>query len=296
VKQHDHLREGLPTWTPDWSRPGYLGILPLGLHHREPRFAAARDSVAEYEFSKDGYVLRAAGYEIDTIAAVGMPYKKSKSGTSELYSKSLRSGQMMTNWAFQPLSVKPALHIFHDWWNLFAASVLHPQSSSAQAIFARSISCGHWSFDENDGIYEEKLRSIFELSETLLAEEDVLRLDTPPYRSLSNSVTSLAEESEDEDEDVGDKEQLAVAIYVTTMMNRRRLFISQRGIVGMAPWDASEGDIVVVLLGCRQPIVLRKIEGHYIMIGEAYVDGYMEGKAMKLASDGNFKKATFKIH
>jgi hypothetical protein len=99
------LREGFPTWTPDWSRHGYIGVLPLGLHHREPRFAAAGDSVAQYEFLKDGYVLQAAGYEIGTIAAVGIPYKKSKSAA---------------------MSVKPALHIFHDWWNLFATSVPQP--------------------------------------------------------------------------------------------------------------------------------------------------------------------------
>jgi hypothetical protein len=50
--------------------------------------------------------------------------------------------------------------------------------------------------DEEDGIYEEKLRSIFELSENLLAEEDVLRLETPSYRSITKSGTSLAEENE----------------------------------------------------------------------------------------------------
>jgi hypothetical protein len=84
------------------------------------------------------------------------------------------------------------------------------------------------------------------------------------------------------------------------MMNRRRLFISQSGIVGLAPWDSLEGDLVVVLLGCRQPIVLREHDRHYIMIGEAYVDGFMDGKAIKVASEKKFqkkkKKKTFEIH
>jgi hypothetical protein len=277
VKQNDYVRESLPTWVPDWARPPTerRGIrLPLGLHHREPKFSAAGDSIAEYEFLKNGYVLRATGFKLDNISAVGMAYKHKGAATS----------------------VEPALHVFHDWWNLFAASVSHPQSSSAQAMFARSISCGHWAFEEENGTYEEKLRSIFNLSESLLAGDDVLRIDTPPHTSLVSSIVSLVDESDDDQIDVGDKEQIAVAIQASTFMNRRRFFISSDGIVGLAPWDATEGDIIAVLLGCQQPVVLREVNGYYKLIGEAYVDGYMDGKALHAANEGRLSKEIFEIH
>lgn len=39
-------------------------------------------------------------------------------------------------------------------------------------------------------------------------------------------------------------------------------------------------DTVCVLLGCSVPVVLRKIEDHYIFIGECYVENIMQGEVM----------------
>lgn len=274
VKQHDRSQFDLPSWTPDWTRPPpNRGALVVGLQHHEPEFAAAGNSKAEFEFLEDGYVLNSRGFVIDTITSVGMPFKQKGA----------------------PNAVGPALHVFHDWWNLFAASFPESSSLPAQAAFGRTISCGNWMF-EDEGLYENKLRAIFELSSSMLVDEDVLQIEPPPMASLSNSVTSLVDENDEVEYGEWDKEQRSVTITASNTMNRRRLFVSKAGILGLAPWDAAEGDVICVLPGCRFPVVLRAIEGKYVLIGETYVDGFMEGEAMIMLNQGKFGLETFQIH
>ncbi|KAE8443174.1 hypothetical protein EG329_002272 [Mollisiaceae sp. DMI_Dod_QoI] len=273
VKQHDIDQFNLPSWVPDWTRPPSTeGALVIGLHHHEPEFKAAGDTQADIQFSSDSYVIRTTGVVLDTIKTVGMPFKKHGS----------------------PSDVVPVLEVFHDWWNLFVAT--HSNSLSSQTVFARTISCGNWDF-EDGVVYASKLEAIFTLSDELLSASGMLRLD-PPSRSstIGSSVGSLIEEEEPFNEEDGEKTKLSTMLNASLTMNRRRLFLSKEGLVGLAPWDAVEGDVVCVLLGCRFPVVLRPVDGHYVLVGETYVDGFMNGEAMVGLQEGRYGLETFKIH
>jgi hypothetical protein len=115
---------------------------------------------------------------------------------------------------------------------------------------------------------------------------------------MASSVASLVEEDEVGVEDVeeGEKERLSAVLEAGLMMNQRRLFLSRSGFVGLAPWTAANGDIVCVLLGCRSPVVLRREKGHYVLIGEVYIDEYMNGEAMVGLRDGESVLEMFEIH
>lgn len=76
----------------------------------------------------------------------------------------------------------------------------------------------------------------------------------------------------------------------------RQLLISKKGYVGLGPMPTRKGDLICVLYGCSVPVVLRKVGGHYVFIGECYVHGLMDGEALDLLA---IKKATeqeFEIH
>ena len=49
----------------------------------------------------------------------------------------------------------------------------------------------------------------------------------------------------------------------------RSLFFTSKGLLGLGPEEARPGDVVAVLLGCSVPMLLRKIENHYEVLGEA---------------------------
>lgn len=70
----------------------------------------------------------------------------------------------------------------------------------------------------------------------------------------------------------------------TTRKKSRRLMVTADGLVGMAPCRARPGDAVVVLFACSIPLVLRKTGSRdgWEVIGEAYVDGYMNGEVEQL--------------
>jgi hypothetical protein len=56
--------------------------------------------------------------------------------------------------------------------------------------------------------------------------------------------------------------------------------------MGLGPPLAESGDIVCVLLGAPVPFVLREYaQGKYFLIGECYMDGFMDGQALDRIAD-----------
>ncbi len=72
-----------------------------------------------------------------------------------------------------------------------------------------------------------------------------------------------------------------------------RYFAAATGLVGYAPDEAREGDIVVVIFfGAHTPSIIRALDNsRYQFIGPAYVEGIMMGEFMK----GDYVEDTFKL-
>jgi hypothetical protein len=72
------------------------------------------------------------------------------------------------------------------------------------------------------------------------------------------------------------------------VLDPRRFFICDNGLQGSAFHQASIGCKVCILFGCQTPVVLRPVSAlieHGVpfifeIIGDAYVDGYMNGEVM----------------
>ena len=73
---------------------------------------------------------------------------------------------------------------------------------------------------------------------------------------------------------------------VVEVLQWRRLATLKEGFLGLVPRLAKQGDIVVILLGCSVPLVLRGSRKgergtvEYKLIGSAYIHGIMEGEAV----------------
>lgn len=74
----------------------------------------------------------------------------------------------------------------------------------------------------------------------------------------------------------------------TVKKKSRRLMVTRRGEVGMAPCRTRVGDAVVVLFGCSIPLVLRRVGAMeaWQVVGEAYVHGLMNGEVEDLVMSG----------
>jgi hypothetical protein len=65
-----------------------------------------------------------------------------------------------------------------------------------------------------------------------------------------------------------------------TACENRTFLTSSNGYIGLGPPTARAGDAVVVVLGCRQPLVVRKEAQGYEIVGESYIHGLSRGEAI----------------
>lgn len=68
----------------------------------------------------------------------------------------------------------------------------------------------------------------------------------------------------------------------TSLTKSRRFAATDIGLVGYVPMRAKKGDLVCILFGSEVPFVVRKeAEGKYLLVGECYMHGIMEGEAVE---------------
>jgi len=65
----------------------------------------------------------------------------------------------------------------------------------------------------------------------------------------------------------------------------RSFLISEKGYLGLAPKAAKIGDLICVLLGCDKPLIIRKESNHYILVGDSYIYGVMNGEVVEKDSE-----------
>jgi hypothetical protein len=56
------------------------------------------------------------------------------------------------------------------------------------------------------------------------------------------------------------------------------------------------GDLVCVLFGFYTPFVLRRVDDHYLFMGDCYVPGMMKGEVLEKWKEGEVKGMDFEIH
>ncbi|KIW00951.1 uncharacterized protein PV09_07477 [Verruconis gallopava] len=60
----------------------------------------------------------------------------------------------------------------------------------------------------------------------------------------------------------------------------RTFITTSDGHMGLGPPEARRGDDIVVVLGCRQHLVARKVPGGYRLVGECYIYGFQHGEGL----------------
>ncbi|RYP49509.1 hypothetical protein DL768_004812 [Monosporascus sp. mg162] len=94
--------------------------------------------------------------------------------------------------------------------------------------------------------------------------------------------------------------------HILVCLWQRRLFVTEGGVIGLAPRDASVGDEVHVVLGAPAPFILRRMGEpakvgngtdslpSYTVIGNGYLHNVMNGEALDNGGEGAVK--TVAIH
>jgi len=82
---------------------------------------------------------------------------------------------------------------------------------------------------------------------------------------------------------------------IHSVCKHRALFVTKRGYIGLAPWNAAPGDSVVILKGGKTPFLLRlaPVIGRYTLVGEAFVYGIMAGEVMGMVGEQGVEEGMF---
>ena len=69
----------------------------------------------------------------------------------------------------------------------------------------------------------------------------------------------------------------------------------------LVPDATRTGDLICVLLGCSEPVILRPVVNdgketrNWNLVGEAYVYGIMDGEAVEMEGNGDLQMRDFSI-
>ncbi|OMP82774.1 hypothetical protein BK809_0000964 [Diplodia seriata] len=67
----------------------------------------------------------------------------------------------------------------------------------------------------------------------------------------------------------------------------RRVITTAKGYLGLAPAATEAGHKIFIILGCDSPIVLQNRGNHYRVVGECYVQGFMNGEIDEIVRKGH---------
>jgi hypothetical protein len=116
-------------------------------------------------------------------------------------------------------------------------------------------------------------------------------LDNQHSPVAPSSMVSAPRTSEKTPPDPTWLSNIAVSFETTTIS--RKFLRTERGFMGLAPQLAEVGDEVWVLLGCDVPMILRKCDDYYTLVGECFVYEMMEGELTKdLLASGSPKSVS----
>jgi hypothetical protein len=161
------------------------------------------------------------------------------------------------------------------------------------------------------------LPKVFSSSKSSIKRIDSSQLPLKTGGDLETSTIETGESTSTDDDSKSSQsskayqDALATAVHLDACMRRRKLFVTSEGSFGSGPETLQRGDEIVVLFGCSVPVVLRmvggrgdkeerrngegsnEIEKRWELVGEAFVDRFMDAEALAWVVRGQFKVENF---
>ncbi|KAK3360499.1 heterokaryon incompatibility protein-domain-containing protein [Lasiosphaeria hispida] len=260
----------LPSWVPNWTTSTPHDPLPLlDWSSANPRYSAAGTLMkAQLRQHPSPSTLVLGGIRFDQITTLSPPWHPSTSTCI------ISRAPTLAEW--EPLALTPHESCPYNGargealWRTYIADFTGP--GSAPPHHSAYLECWYdrvgWTpttLDRKD-VIPKWTKHIAQLTKQSQPTRNPLRL----------AKTSLHLTAH------GEAEYGAYLQRVQAACAHRRLLVTRRGWMGLAPWNAEVRDVVAVLYGGKTPFVLRpeKVPGEYGFVGECFVQGIMGGEAL----------------
>jgi hypothetical protein len=296
-------RNGSPTWAADWTwegrmpswRPGstFTGSVgKTGASALPPKpetvYNADNGTPAAYKFLENWRYLQCDGFVLDAVGGLGAPERNSfewdPARTIPYPSwRSAYGDREETSTALMG-ALLGLRHTDHGENQLHKLAL-----SSLPSTFLKAIPQfveRKWSWLANQQGYYYKWEGWRE------AHDDFMLGERPLGSFFTDSIPADAHES------------TYVDVYCNgrEMVMERRFMLTERGYLGWAPdnfLDEGEenhtqiGDLIAIMFGCSTPLIIRPRGEAFVVVGEAYVEGFMNGESLCLIDSGECEVQSF---
>jgi hypothetical protein len=289
----------LPSWLPDWgpSKPQYM-LCSLFTGKQWPFFDAAGGTAAVASISSDriepDIILKCKGRVVDTVDGVaGDPWwadrptslrqsqckknaYKTQVGAFEALVRTVTANtNRMGSWGAPPPEFKT---VFAKRWHELRDTTAAYEADSTQPL--------PLPFYMRASGFERAWRSMRELKlDGVGLNEHVEAGLLDAQKKVSGSGSS---EGQFDFSAPAPFHPLWTALEHSAgqVCYERFVYTTDGGYIGVGSSTVEPGDKVVILMGCKVPVVLRPLDKGYQLIGETYVDGLMYGEMAKGVEKG----------
>jgi SpoVK/Ycf46/Vps4 family AAA+-type ATPase len=255
----------LPSWVPNWTvKDTNIQDYLVLLNHQACYFRAAGDTKAKVSFveDRDKDKMVVTGVLLDEIVRIVRISSLEKTSDSE------------ANTIFETKSLVTS-ETWLQWCN-------HVEVNS---IFARMPEMWlQWCTHTKDGTHqygdEEGQKEAFWNTMICGRQSNGMKAD---YHAQRNGAWEFVFGWRD---DIPRDNRLTMASMLLTGSKMRTFFVTRQGYMGVGPNCLGKGDIVCVFLGGKVPFVLHREHSEYLLLGESYVHGIMEGEIIEEVARG----------
>ncbi|KAL7781095.1 heterokaryon incompatibility domain-containing protein [Trichoderma afarasin] len=252
---------GLPSWVPDWrTYQGFILSEPINPHR------AHGSSKPKLEIGDDSALLRIHGVYVDTIEACSPPLKN----------KDFHGKSRMTELLWNEICQKKSFNLDDRYRN---------SQEGAFFAFMQTLGNGCVQIAGREGIPYNEIPASRWLEQAAMYLVGALG----DSGIVSLEIRTLADEAKCKHE----KEEWSRS---ANGASKNRIFArTTSGYYVLGPAVMEKGDVVCVLFGGKLPFCLRPIGERYLLVGECYAHGLMEGEALDMMDYGECSEKEFEI-
>ena len=283
----------LPSWTPDWRKTvhplvtpsmasqgsiSFIGNFRPGFRrHTSTAYRASGYSYPEVIFSPDLQAINCQGFVLGKIDGLaGLSSHEWSGSTSPDYSMIEATESSQESIEVQTREISDIMQ------SLMRCLVLdrqdhylndQPQGHDFISQFQTLLSMAQRHHSALRGTF----RQWYDANKDFRVRGETLHSLVSQY--LGDEVVAPPHTLPDEER----RKSFYSRFHDTTVKMSRRLVVFESGVLGTAPSRARKGDEVCILFGCNIPVVLRPrgTGDGFEFVGECYVDGFMEGEALR---------------
>jgi hypothetical protein len=263
IGSQDH-KHTLPSWVADWSVQtraftlDYHNSLSIsnqkGMKAPEikPLYSASGDSQPSFRLSAEHDILNVSGNFLGKIAAIG-----DHLGFETL--KPPEAVESLQESATRHLKVRQAK--IRQCFEMAAHCTPYPSGGSHLSAVRMTLV---------GGMTPSRARTS--------ADEVDQNFET--YEEGISSLLDPRQRVEEGDSDEKSRRRYAIGFAFEELAIDRAFAVTEDKYVGLVPVGTKVGDCVCIILGCVTPFIVREENGQYLLVGESYIHGIMDGEAM----------------